>query len=104
MIVSATGPMPADKFRELIDAPFGAAAKAIRQYDPLWGRSEGEKIRWSVRLSMDCPMVAAVTVEAETADEAENLAYEMSPHSIEWEPADGYSGDEFIVMNVEALP
>src|SRR5690606_16108210 len=104
MIISATGPIPADKFRELVDAPFGAAARAIRQYDPLWGRSEGEKIRWSVRLSMDCPMVASVTIEAETADEAENLAYAMSPHSFEWEPEEGYRVGNFIVMSVESLP
>lgn len=87
-VVSSTGPMPADKFRELIDAPYGAAAVAIRQYDPMWGRKDGEKIKWRVTARAKVEMRAIVTVEASSREEAEKLADALPDSSFDWEPDD----------------
>lgn len=101
-MVSATGPIPADKFRELIDLPYGAAAAAIRQYDPLWGRKEGEKIKWRVTLSRQITETADVIVEAETAEEAEGLVADIPDSKLNW--GSDYFGSEYDFESVEALP
>lgn len=101
-MVSATGPIPADKFRELIDAPYGAAAAAIRQYDPMWGRKEGETIKWRVTLSRQATETASVIVEAETADEAEGMVDDIPDSKMNWE-VDHFGGD-YDIDSVEAIP
>lgn len=101
MNTSATGPIPPEEFRALIEAPYGAATKAIRQYDPMWGRKDGETVRWRVRVSMERPVVGSVIVEAETEEEAIDRAFEVNPDTIEWEP-DGMAN--LMVESAEPLP
>ena len=64
----STGPLTPEELKELASEPFGAGLKAIRKYDPLYGRKEGERFRWRVRLSARA--FAEATVMAANEEEA----------------------------------
>jgi hypothetical protein len=87
--------MPREEFRKLIDAPYGAALKSIRKYDPLFGRAEGEKVKWKVTASQN--MTGTAFVQAADQKEAEALADELGDSQFDW---DGGYGD-IDVLSVE---
>lgn len=80
-----TGPIPREEFARLIDAPYGAALKAIRKYDPMYGRAEGEKISWCVEVTAMTSGTARV--EASSEEEAEKIAENLSSAEIDWDGA-----------------
>lgn len=90
-----TGPLSRDEFMELAGAPFGAAAKRIRDFDPFFGRGDGEKIRWKVKCRGD--MHGTAYIEAASEKEANNLADNLSEAEVDW---DGGS-DDFEILSVE---
>lgn len=77
-----TGPISSKRLRELVDAPFGGAAKAIREYDPFWGRKEGEKIEFEV--IVNGRNQGRAVVMAASQDEADKLADDLSDGDIDW--------------------
>lgn len=77
-----SGPIPRDIFDELVTAPYGVAAKTIRKFDPTWDRAEGEKFKWRVRFEREVTEVGYATVEAESADEAEQIAQNLDEQEI----------------------
>jgi hypothetical protein len=83
-----TGPIPRDKFAEIVNAPYGAATKAIRQYDPLYGRKEGEKFKWAVRFTREVEEEGWGYVEAESAEEAEELGRKLKESDLTWDVGD----------------
>lgn len=89
-----TGPMPRAEFKALVEAPFGEATKAIRKYDPLFGRKPGEKLKWEVRCRST--MEGWAYVEAENEDEADKLAAKLSCNDVDW---CDYS-DDFEVLDI----
>lgn len=78
-----SGKMPIEEFRKLKDAPYGAAIKTIRKYDPCWGVKPGEKIKWTVTATAQ--MRGEATVEASSQEEAEKLADLLPDHEFDWE-------------------
>ena len=97
----ATGPIPRDKFAEIVAAPFGEATKAIRKYDPLWGRTAGENLKWKVTYEKKVIEVGTAIIEAETEKEAVQLADKLEDSKISWDcDRDG----DIISMDVEPLP
>jgi hypothetical protein len=86
MTHSSTGPIPAEEFKALVDMPHGRALKAIRKYDPLYGKlsNDGEPIKWKVTLIQEVRMVGYVTVEAVNAEEAELVAGDISDRDVTW--------------------
>lgn len=86
-----SGPIPLDKFKELINLPFGGALKAIRKYDPLYGLQEGEKLRWEVTASGY--MTGRSVVYASSKDEAEELAEELTAADFDWDTDDSIDID-----------
>jgi hypothetical protein len=70
------GPLSDEEIQAAINAPFGGAADILRKHDPMWGKflSTGDKIRWKVTLHQQVTMQATTYVEAETEEEAEELA------------------------------
>lgn len=98
----ATGPIPRDEFASLVSAPYGAAEKAIRKYDPLWGRKPGEKLKWRVKFTREVTEVGYATVEAESEKEAEELADKISDASISWD-VEGWQ-DNGTIESVEVIP
>ncbi len=92
----STGPVPRDKFRELINAPCGEAVKIIRQYDPLWGIPAGKKIMWRV----DCRRTridGLAYVEASSEKEAQNLADDLAGCEVDWDTDE----DDFEILSVK---
>jgi hypothetical protein len=85
----ATGPIPPEKFRELVDAPHGEARLLIRQYDPFWGLEPGQKIDFEVEVR--CEMIGGAIVKAASLEEAKKLADNLKSSDIEW---DTYSCNE----------
>lgn len=87
MTISPTGPIPPEEFKALVDAPHGHALKIIQKYDPLYGRfpAGGEPRKWRVKLSKEITATGFVTVEAVTAEEAEELAHGVPDHKIDWD-------------------
>lgn len=79
----STGPVPREKFAEIVNAPYGQAAKLIRKYDPMWGREEGEKIKWRVECSGT--MTGTAYVEASSEEEAMELADKLSASDVDWD-------------------
>lgn len=97
----STGPIPRDKFREIVAAPFGEAANEIRKYDPLWGRAPGEKLKWKVTYEREVVETGTAIVEAETEKEAERLADGLDDSKIRWD----YNREgDIISLHVEPLP
>jgi len=85
MTISPTGPIPPEEFKALVDAPCGQALKVIRQYDPHYGKDDGELRKWRVKLFKEVQAEGFVTVEASSAEEAEALAYGVPDHKIDWD-------------------
>lgn len=87
MSISPTGPLSPEEFKALVDAPHGQALKAIRKYDPLYGKfsAEGEPRKWRVKMTKEVQAVGFVTVEAVTEEEAEALAHGVPDHKIDWD-------------------
>ena len=88
-----TGPMPRSEFVEAVNAPFGQARKAIRKYDPLWGREAGEPIKWKVKYSRRIREEGTATVEAATLKEAEKLADKLPEDQISWDVSNSWDDD-----------
>lgn len=93
----STGPIPREKFAELVNAPFGEASKAIRQHDPQWGRAPGAKFQWLVHVERSGSDQGRAWVDAASQEEAEQLAANLSTFDVDWE----YDGDRFMVVSVE---
>jgi len=94
----STGPVPREKFAEIVNAPYGQAAKMIRKYDPTWGLKEGEKIKW--RVCCSGTMTGTAYVEAASEEEAIDLAEKLSASEVDWD--DGR--DEIEIESVEPKP
>ena len=90
-----TGPIPRDKFAEMVNLPYGEACKAIRKYDPLWGIKDGEKIDYEVVVS--ARVQGRAIVKASSLKEAEELAEEIGEHDCDW---GGYGCDDLEVLDV----
>ncbi len=84
----STGPIPRDVFAEIVAAPHGKARDMIRKYDPLWGRVEGEPIKYRARFTRRAREVGYATVEASSEKEAETLANLLDTSTIDWQPDD----------------
>lgn len=97
------GPIPREKFAEIINAPHGKAAELIRTYDPLWGRDNGDGVerKWKVKLSREITEIGFATVMAVTEEGAKILADALDEHDIDWQHE--YS-DHGIVESVEPAP
>lgn len=80
-----TGPIPREKFAEIVNAPFGYATKAIRKYDPFYGRKEGEKFKWAVRFTREVEEEGWGYVEAETEEEAIELGQALKEKDLTWD-------------------
>jgi len=83
----------------LVSAPFGEAEKTIRKYDPLWGRKEGEIIKWRVKFTRTVYETGYATVEAENEKEAEALADDIPDSKISWD-----YGGEGEIDSIEVTP
>lgn len=94
-----TGPLSREQFAALVAAPFGEATKAIRKHDPLYGRDEGEPIKWKVKFRRTSTEVGFAYVEAATEEGANALADELDDHKISWDYDDS---DLAEVVSVEA--
>lgn len=99
----ATGPIPRDKFAEIIAAPFGEAAKLIRKFDPLWGRVPGEIIKWRVVVEREVTETGVAYVKAATKEEAMKLADNLPDTEFSWEPTGGF-GPDYTALAVEPMP
>jgi hypothetical protein len=91
----STGPIPREEFAKLLSAPYGEAAKRIRRYDPMWGRADGEKIKWRVEVTGQ--ITGSAYVEASSEDEASKAAENLSAAEIDW---DG-GREDFQVLSIE---
>lgn len=83
-----TGPFSREEFAKLVSAPFGEALKEIRKYDPLWGRTAGEKIKWRIVFSRQITERAEKIVEAQTLEEAEKLSDKIEDRELDWDVED----------------
>jgi len=80
------GPLSAEEFKSLVNAPHGQAADAIRKFDPLFGKNSGGETRpWRVKLVQEVRMSGYVTVEAATEDDACILAEAIPEGKISWD-------------------
>lgn len=75
---SSFGPMKQEEFAALVEAPYGAAAKAIRKHDPFWGREEGASIEWRVTGTCEIIEEGTAIVTAKTKEEALEAAEKLS--------------------------
>lgn len=98
----STGPIPRDVFAEIVAAPHGKARDMIRKYDPLWGRVEGEPVKWRAHFTRRTREVGYATVEASSEKEAEKIAALLDTSTIDWQPDD--SDEEGELDYVEAIP
>lgn len=85
MSISPTGPIPPEEFKALVDAPHGQALKAIRKYDPHYGKDDGDLRKWRVKLVKEVTATGFVTVEAVSEEEAGSLAHGISDYKIDWD-------------------
>lgn len=83
MTHNPTGPIPKDLFDKIASAPFAGATKAIRQFDPMFGRAEGELVRWRVEFTRDVKETGVAYVEAASMEEAEKLAIALPEDKID---------------------
>lgn len=97
---AAYGPIAAETFAELVSAPYGKAAEVIRKFDPFWGKSEGENVKFRVTLEGSARCFLTVTVGASSKEEAEKLAFEQAETdaSDEW---DYDEPDEYYIARIE---
>lgn len=96
------GPLDRDQFSQLVAAPFGEAAKAIRKHDPLWNRKEGDEIKWLVTATRDVTEEGTAFVHAATKEEAKRKAGELkwSDYSVDYP----YDVPDFDIDDVEPAP
>lgn len=87
MSIYPFGPLAPEQFQNAVEAPYGGADEILRQHDPMWGKfpSNGEKIRWKVRLHQQVTMQGETYVEAETEAEAEALAALIDPDTVKFD-------------------
>ncbi|MCK1445396.1 hypothetical protein IVB43_23715 [Bradyrhizobium sp. 48] len=85
-----TGPVPREKFSELVEAPHGQAVRMIRRYDPYYGRKEGEPFKWAVRFTREIEEEGYGYVEAATEEEAEELGRQLKEKDLTWDVSDRY--------------
>ena len=94
-----SGPIPRERLKELVEAPFGKAKEIIRQYDPLWGRVRGEKIEWLVRVERDGTNAGTASIKPANQEEANELADELTGADIDWDCDYDFNG--LIILSVE---
>ena len=92
-----SGPMPRELLRDLANAPHGRAVKVIREYDPQFGRAEGEKFDWEVRVERLGADQGSVIVKAANEDEACELAEDADECEVDWD----YSHDGMNVISAK---
>src|SRR5262245_47066979 len=90
-----TGPLTREAFQEAVVAPFGEAKKIIRRFDPMWGRPDGEKFTWRVRVRGT--MFGTAYVEAASEEEANDEACNLRDADIDWND----QADDFEIDDVE---
>lgn len=95
-----TGPLPREKLRELVDAPYGEATQVLRQYDPEWGLKPGQKIEWEVVVERDVTGLGVAHVMAGSLKEAEKLTDDLCNSDIDWDD-DGFQ--DFVVKSVKPV-
>lgn len=101
----STGPIPPDEFKKLADAPFGAALKTIRKFDPLYGLPPGEKIKWRVTFEREITQEGEAYVMAASKEEAEKLADEIPESKICWDDdLDGQSNISDFTVEPARVP
>jgi hypothetical protein len=100
MTTTSTGPITREKLFELAAAPYGEALKEIRKIDPLWGFAPGEKIKFRVTASRYAREEGFATVEAETEEEAKELADKLKESEFSWD-AVGFDTEGFEIEGVE---
>lgn len=99
MMDPVTGPIPRLLFKGLVGAAHGQALKAIRQFDPLFGREPGEKIKWQV--TAECRVRGYATIEATSQNEANRLARDLLDAEFSWDEPLELAVD---TISVEPLP
>jgi hypothetical protein len=92
----STGPVPREKFAEIVNAPFGHAAKLIRKYDPLWGLPAGAKIKWKVECRRTLQYGTAY-VEATSDKAAAAEAEDLCGDDVDWDN----DPDDFDIISIE---
>lgn len=87
-----SGPLTRLQLSALAEAPFGAAAEAIRQHDPLWGIAPGTKLKWRAHFSRSAREEGYALIEATSAEEAEKIACRLPDKDIH-DCGPAYGGD-----------
>lgn len=95
MIDPVTGPLSRDELKALADAPAGAALKAIRKFDPLYGLPEGTKVDWQVTATREAEGYAII--KAASKEEAQKLAKALKTSDFEWDDSNWCDNDHDIV-------
>jgi hypothetical protein len=90
-----SGPIPLEEFKALVDAPCGAARKAIQKHDPFWGREAHEKVLFTVKAKAKC--IGTAMIEASSQEDADKLAADLTDASFDWESSSG----RFEILSVE---
>ncbi len=87
MTRSSTGPMTAEQLKSLANAPHGQALKEIQKFDPLYGKlsSDGEPVKWRVKVTKEVQAVGYVTVCAVTKEDAEALVEDFDDDKVDWD-------------------
>lgn len=88
MTHKATGPISPEEMQRIADLPYGMAAVELRKHDPLFGKKEGDKLEWRVRLSGTGSITATTIVEASSEAEAMDIAECRASHEFDWEVSD----------------
>jgi hypothetical protein len=96
-----SGVFTREQLRELAAAPgFGSAAKIIRRHDPMWGRKDGEEIKWLVTFTRQVTENGHAYVRASSKEDAEKLAADLDSKNINW--CADYADEEY--GDIEAVP
>lgn len=88
-----TGPLSREKLHELADAPFGAALKEIRKFDPLYGIRDGDLVKWRVKATRMAREDGVAEVEAASIEGAKRLAEELDADDFDWDEFNSDIGD-----------
>ncbi len=99
------GKLTPEEMAAAVNAPAGQAVKILRKADPLWGRGDGEKIKWRARCSRRVKEYGSITVEATSQEEAERLIERADDGEFSWgDDFDaGYMDDGFEIEDIEAV-
>jgi hypothetical protein len=97
-----TGPLTRDELKTLAAAPVGAALRAIRKHDPLYGYPPGTKINWLAIFVREQEGYAYV--RATSLEEAKAAANAIKHDQIEWDSHPQFRGidPDFEFVSVEA--